>query len=1105
MNGHWRERLLALSLLALAAEARSEGFLSAPEAQSRPWPILKNTMTTVHMRLFAVRTDQAPTIDGKLDEPQWQRAFSVSTFGLLGFKGYSERKNPVRLLYDGQAIYAGCTGEIGAWHDWLARARQRDQGAWEDESFEVFIDPHRTKKHYYHFIANAVGSIQDGKGWNDRYNPTWRVAVTHTDKTYTVEMAIPYDALETKAPSKGDVWGINICRNDKEARESSSVIPVADSFHDPNSFAEIQFGDVPAVYLDGFSFERIVKGKNVLRFRALGRDVAGVSVRGTLSRLDGKPLGDARDVPLAASGFTSFPFVLSQGGTSLLRLDLVRGNQTLGRYEFHVMMYEGRLLLLVPGGSDFYRGRPHIRLRFDIRLNLQSVASCQLRVALKTGQKVLSEGRIEKLPGAFFSTLMGLSGLNVGEYTIEASLLDRSGRELETSRAPIRIIEDPFAQAIPARPVTLPAGPPEQFRVWGTLGQEIRWRTLGRATIDKLKAEGRTQAEIDYKRRYYDVREWPEVQLDSEKPNTLFTDLDKQKGYVLFGRHYMSRVYYYTVPRADERLRALKVFAAQGEYEPITFAIHALRDIKEVKADVSPLRSGEAALGKENLDLRVVRCYPKPFASPWWDPDKEDKKTRLPFKEVIPTVIERRPVFDIPKGQTRQIWITLKVPDGCAPGIYAGSVGLRIDGREDRVPLSVRVLPFPLVKLDKAAYLYSVPHDRNAFIDYREHGFNIIDIPLRLAPAADRAIRSAFKEYMAKKDRNFKVPLPPVEQIFKANRAVIDKALQLAAEARLELRNVYFVPCTWFISGWTGSWDKYFPITSELDRKYADAVNRVIAYTRSKGFPEFVVVPGDEPGGHPETMPDVLHYLKLTKRRVRGARTGMTVGGGMSMGIDEVGRLGPDLDIVITNYLNATEFRKIRQLRKELWIYNVGSATKNPQLDRHAYGFYAWKIGATGMAQWVYRGDSIYWMAYAATGGNWAYVFPSIEGKPLPTIHYETFREALDDQRYGATLSRLIEIARARGSPEAVQAAANAEGVIKDILSHFKLRFMDRRFPVGILRQFDIQSLDPEAFDIWRWRLAVQVMSLQKLLGNKAVLDPRRPGLPLVPEDATVE
>jgi hypothetical protein len=118
MNARWRERLLMLCLLASAAEARAADFLSVPQAQRRPWPVLENSMTTLDMRLYAVRTDQPPTLDGKLDEPAWQQAFSVSTFGREAFKGYTPRRNSVRFLYDDKALYVGCTGEISGWQGW---------------------------------------------------------------------------------------------------------------------------------------------------------------------------------------------------------------------------------------------------------------------------------------------------------------------------------------------------------------------------------------------------------------------------------------------------------------------------------------------------------------------------------------------------------------------------------------------------------------------------------------------------------------------------------------------------------------------------------------------------------------------------------------------------------------------------------------------------------------------------------------------------------------------------------------------------------------------------------------------------------------------------
>ena len=44
-----------------------------------------------------------------------------------------------------------------------------------------------------------------------------------------------------------------------------------------------------------------------------------------------------------------------------------------------------------------------------------------------------------------------------------------------------------------------------------------------------------------------------------------------------------------TMPDKDEITREIKLFAAKGEYEPATLVIHALKDLKRVKVEVSDL------------------------------------------------------------------------------------------------------------------------------------------------------------------------------------------------------------------------------------------------------------------------------------------------------------------------------------------------------------------------------------------------------------------------------------------------------------------------------------------------------------------------------------
>ncbi len=312
---------------------------------------------------------------------------------------------------------------------------------------------------------------------------------------------------------------------------------------------------------------------------------------------------------------------------------------------------------------------------------------------------------------------------------------------------------------------------------------------------------------------------------------------------------------------------------------------------------------------------------------------------------------------------------------------------------------------------------------------------------------------------------------------------------------------VYFSFFCWVISGWTGDWFVYFPQSPALDDKYARIINATIAYAKQKGFPEFVVFPGDEPGGHPDTLPDIRHYLQVIKQKCPGAKTGMTVGGGMSMGIDELGQLGPHCDIFDTNFLNPELLRKInRSGSSQLWVCNVGSMTSQaPRLDRYGFGFFAWKAGVHGMAQWVYRAGNPYEQAYYASG--YGYVLPSVNNKPLPTIHWEAMRQGIIDQRYGATLTKLIQLAEHQGDAKARQAAAHATAVVKDVLGKFRIDYMNRRFPHSIRREFAIHSIDGAYFDTCRWRIAREILTLQQVLGDKAILRPDDAVFPMAPEE----
>ena len=91
----------------------------------------------------------------------------------------------------------------------------------------------------------------------------------------------------------------------------------------------------------------------------------------------------------------------------------------------------------------------------------------------------------------------------------------------------------------------------------------------------------------------------------------------------------------------------------------------------------------------------------------------------------------------MPKGQSRQFWLTVHVPDDARPGEYVGKVTVTADGAPPtRVPLRFRVFPFNLREpRDVALGMYDIlwsaeatdaGFPRRRMADMRAHGMTTV-------------------------------------------------------------------------------------------------------------------------------------------------------------------------------------------------------------------------------------------------------------------------------------------------------------------------------------------------------------------------------------------
>jgi hypothetical protein len=266
--------------------------------------------------------------------------------------------------------------------------------------------------------------------------------------------------------------------------------------------------------------------------------------------------------------------------------------------------------------------------------------------------------------------------------------------------------------------------------------------------------------------------------------------------------------------------------------------------------------------------------------------------------------------------------------------------------------------------------------------------------------------------------------------------------------------------------GMWGPWFRYYPFSPELDERYVRTVRAIRDAARERGLEPILEV-ADEAGSHAWTIPATQHYLDLVRERVPDVTRELTVGGGWAMGEPEHEHWRGRLDVWSTNRWLEDKLQIVREAEPDvrIQIYNMGgpgSAAGGLQSSRNLYGFFAWRAGVSGVAQWVYNHGS-------TPEHNYAWPAEGAEGGTVPTLRWEAVREGTKDRRYLATLERLIAAHPGRESDE-------ARRLLGEIAGEVELRTGDYD-PIDGGR---IPAHEPGTYDLWRSRIADAIEALQE-------------------------
>ncbi len=482
-----------------------------------------------------------------------------------------------------------------------------------------------------------------------------------------------------------------------------------------------------------------------------------------------------------------------------------------------------------------------------------------------------------------------------------------------------------------------------------------------------------------------------------------------------------------TVPPPSKAGLPLKVTACPGEYQPASFTVRALKDVKGLELTITDLKSSDGVhtIPSTAVDPYVMKCWYqggrviqfrnerlltpelllKDDSLVRVDLDKKENylktsdaegnvsyvlisgKDSSDLENVLPRDAVKLQPVDIPAGTLKQFWLTIRLPDDAESAEYHGAVRLSIADEEiHQIPLRVRVLPF---KLEPSILTYS--------IYYRG----------KLRTDGTGSITSEWKspiQYEAEM-RDMKahgVLYPTVYQGY--NPGLLTQMFQLRDKAGLPKGPLYTLGMG------TGS-----PRKPEQLEALKGGVQKWIEIASDHGHSPVYVYGIDEARG--ERLKAQQNAWEVVKEAGGKVFVACYKGTFEAMG-DRLGLA------VFAGRPEREEAKKYHRVGSQVFCYaNPQVGVEEPETYRRNFGLLLWKAGYDGAMDYAYQHSFGHiWNDF--DHGHYrdhVFAYPTADGV-IDTIEWEGFREGVDDVRYVSTLLKAIEEARRSYNPDAAAA-----------------------------------------------------------------------------------
>lgn len=199
--------------------------VAPPPGQGSP---LVHSNGKVPRAVRAVRTEQPPHIDGRLDDPIWATITPETGFrrDVPSDGNPATEATEVRIAYDKDALYVGARLYDRRPDLVSHRLNRRDSFAAFNDVFFVLIDSYHDHRTQFILGVTAAGERRDAIATNDGngnydagWDPVWEAKTSIDSLGWVAEMRIPFSQLRFAGATE-QVWGIQLRRDNVRAGEA---------------------------------------------------------------------------------------------------------------------------------------------------------------------------------------------------------------------------------------------------------------------------------------------------------------------------------------------------------------------------------------------------------------------------------------------------------------------------------------------------------------------------------------------------------------------------------------------------------------------------------------------------------------------------------------------------------------------------------------------------------------------------------------------------------------------------------------------------------------------------------------------------------------------